>query len=51
MGSFSDRKNVSTRSAAAFAFIVKSCVIMRIKNYIARSIEDPIGGVCVTIIE
>ena len=42
---------MSTRSTAAFAFVVKSCVRMRTKKHIAGAIEDPIKGVCGTIIE
>ena len=42
---------MSTRSDADFAFVVKSCVIMRTQNHIAGAIEDLIGRVCGTVIE
>ena len=40
-----------TCSVEAFAFVVKSCIRMRTNNHTAGEIEDPIGGVCGTIIE
>ena len=38
-------------SSAAFALVVKSCVRVRTKNHISGAIEDPIGGICGTIIK
>ena len=42
---------MSSFSAVAFDLIVKFCVRVSTKHHIAGVIEDPIGGVCGTIIE
>ena len=44
-------KNMSPCYAVAFAWVVKYCVRMRTKNYIAGAIENTIGGVCGTVTE
>ena len=38
-------------SSAAFDIVVKSCVRVSTKHHISGAIEDPIGGLCGTIIE
>ena len=50
-GIVSGKKNMSSRSYAASAFIVKSCVRMRTQNHVAGVIEYSIGGVCITVIK
>ena len=42
---------MSACSDADFALVVKSCVRVITNHYIYGAIEDPIGGVCGTIIE
>ena len=45
------KKILSSCSAAAFAFVVKSCVRMCTQNHVSGAIEYPIRGVCSTVIK